>query len=104
MGDELKTFGGTDPGSVWKPPVPKGQKYMQMDQFVPNEEHMWWDEHAERCTPKVVPQVMLRLCENQCYKEERRPEMFGKVWFPNQMTTPSLTLFTFGLPGCSLMN
>lgn len=84
-GDDLETFGGIDPRSVWTPPVPKEQDFMQMDQFVPNEDHPWWGEHAERYTPKVVPQVMLRLCDNQCYKEERRPEMFGEVWFPNQM-------------------
>ncbi|KAK0101039.1 hypothetical protein ONS96_006269 [Cadophora gregata f. sp. sojae] len=76
----LKTFEGTDPGSVWRPPVPAKQKFMRMDQFAPNEDHRWWGENAEKHVPKVVPQVMFRLCDNRCYREERRPEMFGEVW------------------------
>ncbi|MAD85577.1 MAG: hypothetical protein CL912_21665 [Deltaproteobacteria bacterium] len=54
-----------------------------MDQFVPNNDHSWWKEHAEKQTPKLIAQVMLRPCDNQCCKEERRPEMFGEVWFLN---------------------
>ncbi|PVH71560.1 hypothetical protein DL98DRAFT_378706, partial [Cadophora sp. DSE1049] len=76
-GEDLKSFGDTDPRSVWTPPVPKVQDFMRMDQFIPNENYSWWREYAERHIPKVVPQVMVRLCDNQCHKEERRPEIFG---------------------------
>lgn len=77
---ELKTFGDTDPQSVWTPPVPKEQTLLRMDQFMPDEDHSWWEEHVESKLPHVVPQIMVRLCDNQCYSEERRPEMFGEVW------------------------
>jgi hypothetical protein len=86
IGETLKTFGDTDPRSVWTPPVPKEQYSMRMDQFMPNEDHPWWGEYAERLLPKVVPQVMVRLCDNQCYREERRPEMFGEVGFTKRYT------------------
>jgi hypothetical protein len=79
-GEDLKTF-ETDPRSVWTPPVPKEQYFLHMDQFMPNEDHPWWGEHTERKMTKVVPQVMVRVCDNQCHSEERRPEMFGEVWF-----------------------
>ncbi|KAH9203948.1 hypothetical protein DL95DRAFT_451819 [Leptodontidium sp. 2 PMI_412] len=83
IGDTLKSFGGEDPRSVWQPPVPNDlrQQYLQIDQFVPNEDHPWWAEHGDKLLPKVVPQIMLRLCDNQCYREERRPDMFGELWF-----------------------
>ncbi|PVH80689.1 hypothetical protein DL98DRAFT_627258 [Cadophora sp. DSE1049] len=84
-GDDLETFGGTDLRSAWTPPLPEEQELMQMDQFMPNEEHPWWREHAERYIPQVVPQIMVRLCDNECYREERRSEMLGEVWFPNHM-------------------
>ncbi|KFY89068.1 hypothetical protein V500_05966 [Pseudogymnoascus sp. VKM F-4518 (FW-2643)] len=79
--DEPESFGDTDPGSVWKPPVPKDQLQMRMDEYMPDEENSWWELYARGWMPKVVPQVMVRLCDNQCYKEERRPEKFGEVSF-----------------------
>ncbi|KAH9223096.1 hypothetical protein DL95DRAFT_518000 [Leptodontidium sp. 2 PMI_412] len=88
-GDYLKTFEGLDPRSMWTPPVPQEQMYMRMDHFVPNENHSWWEEHAEKYMPKVVPQVMLRLCDNRCYEKERRPETFGEVWHYNAMVQGS---------------
>ncbi|KAH8897250.1 hypothetical protein GQ53DRAFT_818523 [Thozetella sp. PMI_491] len=87
----LEPFKGTEPGSVWTPPVPEGQASMWMPpvpednpamstgQFEPNKDHFWWQEYAEKRMPKVVPQVMLRLCENQCFTEGRLPPMFGDV-------------------------
>ena len=82
-GERLESFGGADPRSVWTPPVPNDPRlqYLQIDQFVPNEDHPWWAEHGEKLLPKVVPQIMVRLCDNQCYREERRPDMFGELWF-----------------------
>jgi hypothetical protein len=59
-GEDLKTFGDTDPRSVWAPPVPKEQYFLQMDQFMPNEDHPWWGEHAQRKSAKVVPEIMVR--------------------------------------------
>jgi len=82
-GDDLQDFGGTDPRFMWTPAIPKNQLVIRMDQFVPNNDHSWWKEHAEKQMPTLIPQVMLRLCDNQCHKEERRPDMFGEVWFSN---------------------
>ncbi|KFZ17302.1 hypothetical protein V501_01832 [Pseudogymnoascus sp. VKM F-4519 (FW-2642)] len=79
--DQPESFGDTDPALVWKPPVPKEQRYMRMDEYMPDEENSWWGEYAGVQTPKVMPQVMVRLCDNQCYREERQPEKFGDVWF-----------------------
>lgn len=79
--DQPESFGDTDPALVWKPPVPKEKRYMWMDEYVLDEGNSWWREDAGVQTPKVVPQVMVRLCDNQCYREERRPEKFGDVWF-----------------------
>ncbi|KAL2070680.1 hypothetical protein VTL71DRAFT_13706 [Oculimacula yallundae] len=77
----VENFGGIDPRSVWTPLMPPEQEVMAMDQFLPKEDSSWWSEYAEKYLPKVVPQIMLRFCDNQCYKDKRRPEEFGEVYF-----------------------
>lgn len=77
--DDPGSFRGSDPGLLWTPPVSKEQRYIRIDEHTPNEDHSWWRDHAEEYTPKVVPQIMVRLCSNQCYREENRPEEFGDV-------------------------
>ncbi len=52
---------------------------LQRSQFEANEDQFWWQEYAEKRMPKVAPQVMVRFCDNQCFGEERLPEMFGDV-------------------------
>ena len=86
---QFVSFEGTEPGSVWTPPLPEGARVMWMphaeehsiwgprSQFEPNKDHFWWQNYAEKRMPKVVPQVMVRFCDNQCFKEERLPEDFG---------------------------
>ncbi|KAK3191624.1 hypothetical protein K4F52_002439 [Lecanicillium sp. MT-2017a] len=76
-----ESFAGTEPSLVWKPPVPQGQPYMRMEEAMPDKELSWWTEHAEGQTPKIKLQIMIRLCDNQCYREDRRPESFGDVSF-----------------------
>lgn len=81
LGEGIKTFEGMDPGLVWTPPVVKNETHMRMDRYLPNEDHPWWKDHAEKYMVEVVPQIMLRLCDNQCYREQRRPALFGEVSF-----------------------
>lgn len=54
---------------------------MRMDETTSEEDNPWWTEYAEEQTPKIMPQIMVRLCDNQCYREDRRPKLFGDVWF-----------------------
>ena len=79
---DSEAFQDKDPLSVWTPPLPEGTSRLSMSQHMPNKDHPWWTGHySEERSPKIVPQVMVRFCDNQCYREENRPMRFGEVWF-----------------------
>ncbi|OQE39991.1 hypothetical protein PENCOP_c006G04200 [Penicillium coprophilum] len=47
---------GTDPGSAWVPHLSE-QKYIHMDEYLPNEQHLWV-KHARQIAPKLRLRIM----------------------------------------------